>query len=250
MKLSWRKGLLFLAFILSLFANFIIYQRAEQYYLQLNGVQLDPLGLGLYPVNEDRPALADDQKLVVFVGDSRAFHWPFPQGLPQFQFINRGGAGQTSEQIAGRFDVHVLSLQPDVLIVQICINDLKTISLFPRQNDKIIETCKENIQEMVSKSLDLGVTVILTTIFPHGRIPIERRLFWSPDVAEGEREVNEFIDSLAGERVIVFDTSQVLGDENGIVRRDYSEDFLHLNETGYQVLNDELEKILMSLTGN
>jgi lysophospholipase L1-like esterase len=247
MKLTRITSFLFVTLILSLIANWIIYQRGEQYYLLFNSVQLDPLGMGLYPVDEDRPVLADDQKLVVFYGDSRAFHWPFPRGLTQFQFINRAGAGQTSEQIVGRFDVHVRSLQPNVVILQVGINDLKTIGLFPRQQRAIIENCKENIQEMLMKSLDLGATVILTTIFPQGRIPLERRLFWSPEVATGEQEVNAFIFSLADENVIVFDTSKVLSGENGIVRTEYSEDFLHLNETGYQALNAELEKILIDI---
>ena len=240
-------GILLFILLLSLVGNWILFNRGEQYYLLLNGVQLDPFGLGLYPSDAERPVLAEHQKLVVFFGDSRALHWPSPYNLPQFAFINRGGGGQTSEQIAGRYDEHVRALQPDFLIIQMCINDLKAIPLFPRQEMKIIGSCKENMQEIVSKSVEAETLVILTTIFPQGSIPLERRLFWSPAVAEAERSVNEFMHTLAGKNVIIFDTSEVLTDKNGSTILTYYEDFLHLNDTGYEALNNMLVDLLTNL---
>ena len=84
--------------------------------------------------------------------------------------------------------------------------------------------------------------VILATIFPLGRIPIERRPFWSADVAPAIAEVNRFIATLASESVQVFDAAAILSDERGVVAPRYSKDFLHLNETGYEALNRALAR--------
>jgi hypothetical protein len=126
-------------------------------------------------------------------------------------------------------------------------NDLKTIPLFPHLKETIIANCKANIEWITSAALDLGATVIWTTIFPLGQIPFERRPFWSPDVAEAIVEVNTFIASLEGEKVIIFDTAAVLANERGIVREEYSQDFMHLSEVGYEALDGELVRILETL---
>ncbi|MFC1975182.1 SGNH/GDSL hydrolase family protein [Chloroflexota bacterium] len=241
-------ALLSIALAASIVSNFITFNRGRQYYLQLNGTRLDPLGLSAYPpeANQDLPANSD-QVRVVFFGDSRAYQWTFPSGLEQFQFINRGIGSQTSVQVVERFDEHVAPLQPQVIIVQVCINDLKTIPLFPDKKEAIVANCQANIEKITSASLDLGATVILTSIFPLGEIPLERRPFWSADVAEASKEVNAFMHALAADNVVIFDTTAILADERGIVQKQYSQDFLHLSETGYEALNNELVDILVSL---
>ena len=233
--------------IISVALNFVIFNTAWQYYLQLNATRLDPLGLTVYKDVDQRLDINPQQTRVVFFGDSRAYSWIFPSRLNRFQFINRGIGAQTSAQAIERFADHVEPLNPQVIIVQICINDLKTIPLFPHLKKSIITTCKANLERIVSESLALETTVILTTIFPLGEIPIERRIVWSDDVAEAIDEVNAFIYSLEGENVIVFDTGAVLAEEQGIVREEYSRDFLHLNETGYVALNERLVDILRTL---
>lgn len=237
--------LLSVALLTSIVLNFVLFERGEQYYLQLNAMRLDPLGLSFYPTGTDQHSTM--QKKVVFFGDSRASNWTFPVGLDQFQFINRGIGAQTSAQVLERFDEHIAPLQPQVIIVQVGINDLKTIPIFPDQKASIIANCRANIEEIVSQSLDLGATVILTTIFPLGEVPLERKLFWSADVARAIKEVNASIYSLEGENVIVFDTVPILANEKGVVQPEYSRDLLHLTEAGYDALNEELVRILATL---
>jgi len=220
---------------------------ARQYYLQLNSTRLDPLGLTVYKDTDQQIEINPQQTRVVFFGDPRAYSWTFPSGLDRFQFINRSIGAQTSAQAIERFDEHIVPLKPQIIIVQICINDLKTIPLFPNLKRDIIATCKTNLERIVSESLDLGATVILTTIFPLGEIPIERRIVWSDDVAVAIDDVNAYIYSLEGGNVIVFDTVPVLANEQGIVREEYSRDFLHLNKAGYVALNEKLVDILAVL---
>ncbi len=52
--------------------NFILFERANTYYLALNASHLDPLGLKVYPTTTQPGIAKQNEKLVVFYGDSRA----------------------------------------------------------------------------------------------------------------------------------------------------------------------------------
>jgi lysophospholipase L1-like esterase len=135
-----------------------------------------------------------------------------------------------------------------MVIIQVCMNDLKTIPLFSERKQEIITDCEENIEMLVQKSLDLNATVILITVFPtSGNVPLARRLVWSNDGYEAIKEVNRFILSLKNEKVIVFDTASILSDSDGNLKPEYVHDLLHLNDKGYEILNIELVKILAYL---
>ncbi|WP_367267789.1 hypothetical protein [Okeania sp. SIO2C9] len=79
-------------------------------------------------------------------------------------------------------------------------------------------------------------------------VPFKRKFFWSPDiVATAIQEVNDFIYSLENEDVIIFDTGDILVNQQGKVRGEYSIDFIHLNRAGYKVLNEKLMPVLKRL---
>jgi hypothetical protein len=164
------------ALVVSLVFNALLFLQARHYYLQLNKTNLDPLGLSVFSADslpQDVPAAST--ATVVFFGDSRAEMWPAPAKLKGFSFVNRGINTQTSAQVLGRFDKHVVPLHPNIVIVQVGINDLKTIPLFPERKAAIITNCKANIQQIVARSVNSGATVILTTIFPIGPVPLTRQ---------------------------------------------------------------------------
>ncbi|MCD4739300.1 MAG: SGNH/GDSL hydrolase family protein [Anaerolineae bacterium] len=239
--------LLAVVLLVSIVLNYLLYERGRQYYLALSAARLDPLGLNYYSTAADQMELTNSElTTVVFFGDSRAANWPSPD-LEGFEFINRGIGAQTSEQAAGRFRHHVKPLQSQLIVVQVGINDLKTIPLFPERKESIIRNCEENIQQIVRWSIDMGAKVVLTTIFPIGEAPMEREPFWSNDVALAVDEVNEYIHSLEGEAVVIFDAYAILVGEGGAIEPEYSQDILHLNATGYERLNSELVKTLKGL---
>lgn len=233
------------ALLISVVLNVVIYRRADLYYRERNRVQLEPLGLDSYPADAEPRPVRDGRTRVVFLGDSRAFTWP-PPDLAAVEFINRGIGSQTTGQVLGRFDAHVAPLTPDIVVVQVGINDLKTIPLFPQERDAIVAKAQENIAAIVRKSQDLGATVIVTTIFPHGEVPWQRRFVWSPDVARAIIEVNDSLATLADERIFVLDAASILADQTGFVRREYQVDLLHINRAGYDALNERLIELLVS----
>jgi lysophospholipase L1-like esterase len=230
----------------SLAANWFLFRQGQWYYRQLNALRLDPLGLSYYGTEASRAQSTGlGEKLVVLYGDSRAAQWPAPE-VDSFAFVNRGIGNQTSAEVLHRFDDHVSPLRPDVVVVQVGINDLKTIPLsaFAERKEAIVANCQANIGQIVGLAADLDATVILTTVFPVGRVPLARRPFWSGDIALAVDEVNAYLRSLEGPRVIVLDAFAVLADADGRTQPAYSRDMLHLDAEGYTELNEELVRML------
>ena len=170
--------------------------------------------------------------------------WPAIADIP-FEFINRGINGQTTNQVLGRLSAHVASLSPQIVVVQVGVNDLRDFGAFPNQSQNIVNNSKQNIQKIVDRlTQELKATVILTTIFPTSVLSQSMRAYWSEDADRAIIEINKFIKSLKSDRVIILDAAALLADESGKVRPIYSRDLLHLNEQGYAMLNEELLKIL------
>ncbi len=233
--------------VASLACNWYLYQRDRADYAEIHRVRLDPLGLSVvWPTSPDGPAQAS-LPVAVMYGDSRAQDWPTGEVLSGYRIVNRGIGAQTTAQVLGRFDVHVAVEQPSVVIVQVGINDLKALPLFPGEEGWIVGNCEANIQEIVDRTRTIGARVVLSTVFPVGRVPIERLPVWSDRISASILEVNEFIVSLAGPDVVVLDGWSILANEQGQMRPEYSLDTLHVNALGYEALNTELESVLEQL---
>jgi lysophospholipase L1-like esterase len=231
----------------SVFLNVRLYRQAVQNYTETSAVQLDPYGLkhADFPPGPPAPAATPPLPTVLFFGDSRARGWITPN-VPGYRFVNRGIAGHTTEQIRGRFDAHVAPLSPRVVVLQAGINDLKAISVLPGRRTEIVADCKANLRDVISRARASGAAVIVTTIFPPGDVPLERKSIWSADVERAVEEVNADLRTLASDGVIVFDAWKVL-ESGGRLRDGLGQDTLHLNARGYEVLNVELAKVLQSL---
>lgn len=235
--------------LLSLGLNYNLYQRS---FLPFQKSKLDPLDLLAY-ADTSAELLADKKrKRVMFYGDSRAFAWPNVEGVSHARFINRGIGGQTSAQVLKRFPFHVAPYRPDIIVLQVCVNDLKLIPLFPKQREHIIRHCQQNLQQLVAEVTALKSTLILTTVYPIGDIDIIRRAFGfrEPPIIAAVDEVNAFIKTLATDKVIIFDSYSLLKGKGRKIAAEYSRDWLHLNPQGYRHLNKSLRKVLQGLLEN
>lgn len=236
-------GLLLLLLLLSAGISYQLIKRNRHLTRELARTLLDPLNLDDF---KDQPMLEEnmDTTTLLFFGDSRAAAWPNPVLGESFVFVNRGINGQSSAQAALRFGAHVAPVQPDVVVVQVCVNDLWRIPALPDEKEAIIAACQENISQIVEKSKALGATIILTTVFPVQDPPVLERMYWSSDIYDGIDLVNETIRSLAGDRVLVLDAYGLLVDKNSRLQDQYAADYLHINEVGYQMLNEALINLL------
>ncbi|MDJ0631980.1 MAG: GDSL-type esterase/lipase family protein [Xenococcaceae cyanobacterium MO_188.B29] len=251
MKLINQYGLLIIVsflLLVSLLANFSLYKELKLVYLSLYATSLNPLSIQRYSPDKIPKITTENSPKVVFFGDSRAVGWSKPE-LTEFQFINRGVGGQTSAQVLGRFDQHVAILNPDIIVVQVGINDLRMLPRSPNTREDIVKNCQENIAQIVQKAQEIGAKVILTTIFPlgEGNIPLKQRLFW-PSINQMKQDinsVNNYIKTLESD-VVILDAYNLLKSHEANYSN-YYRDLLHLNGRGYEFLNQQLSKLLAEL---
>lgn len=215
---------LWLALLLSVAANFVLLHAAKSYYAQA----LDPVGLGAF---EDT-----DTGGTILFGDSRISEWPTHLLTPLGKARNRGIRGHSTEQCAHRFEQHVLSAAPETLVMQMGVNDLKAIGLFPERRDEIVRTCISNIQSFVDRASEAGSDVVLFTIFPVGEVSLSRRLVWSEEIKTAIAQVNRELLAMETKGVQVIDAGERLEAVDGRIDPAYNRDLLHLNETGYKQL--------------
>ncbi len=227
-------GLLTLSLVGSLVLNHFFYKRA---FIPLQSARLDPIGLEYYPSTE-APVADSGKPSVMFYGDSRALSWP-TYATPDYDFINRAIGNQTSTQIVQRFDAHVVPLKPQLILIQMCVNDLKMIPLFPEKQNDILQDCKDNIQLLIKKAHKIDAKVILSTVFPLGHITVLRKALGAQaaPTVNGISSINNFIKTQAADNVLIFDSYALLVGGNSTIKPEYSRDWLHLNAEGYQHLN-------------
>lgn len=231
-------GLLLAALLASLAFNVLLWRDADYFYRDAQSLRLAPNEDDRVPAPQ-REARTDARPLWVFFGDSRAAAWPAPN-IPGLAFRNLGIGGQTSVQVAGRMHPQLLPLRPERVLLQVGINDLKGIALFPERRDEIVANTQRHIDEIVAGARGIGAEVIVSTVFPRARLGPTRRLYWSKQVDEAVLAVNRHIATMASPGVTVFDAAAVLRDAHGIVRPEYALDELHLQDRGYEALNAAL----------
>lgn len=241
--------LLILALGGSLVLNYFFYKKA---FIPFNQIKLDPAQISYYPQDSEIEKQGT-QPTVMYYGDSRTLSWPV-LNTTDYRFVNRAIGNQTSTQILQRFDAHVTSHEPEVILVQMCVNDLKMIPLFPTQRDDIIKSCKENIRGVITNARSINAKIALSTVFPLGNISILRQALGTTEtsIVDGIDEINSFINTLAADDVKIFDSYSLLKGNGRKINPIYSQDWLHLNSLGYAHLNNHLAEFLKQMieTGN
>ena len=233
-----RKVAVIVALVGCCTVTFLALRFARNLYAEVQQTRLDPLGLraARFDSSIDRP-------LVVFYGDSRASEWPEPSwGVGRT--LNRGIAAQTTEQVLWRFEQSFSQLSPRVIVIQVGINDLKTIPLFPDRASAIVSRSKENLSALVARARERCELVVVCTVIPTGEIELLRKPVWSEKVNAAVVSVNEHILSLTSSRVLVFNITNVVVGHDGKLIEEFQRDFLHLSPSGYAALNRSLGELL------
>ena len=121
--------------------------------------------------------------------------------LEGFEFINRGIGGETTAQLRMRFKPDVLALKPDVVILQLGINDLVVLGaapnralvllgVAPNHATATIQQCQDNLKVLVEKLTKQAIEVILLTIIPPAKLNLARMLVWSERIGQSVVEIN------------------------------------------------------------
>ena len=178
---------------------------------------------------------------IVFIGDSITDYYPldnYYQDLPLATY-NRGIAGDVTSGVLGRLQNSLFDLAPTKVVLLIGINDIDV-----GVSD---ETILANYKEILSriKAALPATQVHCMSILPQHEA-VER--FLPMKAADNNKRIvalDEKISALAETYGYTYvDLYSSLVDENNILRKELSDDGLHLNDAGYAIWTSILKPYL------
>ncbi len=236
-------ALLALAFLAACALSLLLYRQAMTFYQREAEVRLRPIDTRFANYNAALAAQPKTKPRIVIFGESRAAMWrsSVPKNWGDLEFVNRGIGGETTAQIRLRLEADVLALDPDLVILQMGDNDIKTIAVLPpSRKEQIVAETEQNIRSIATTIADRGIPVIVTTIFPPAPPELARRPIWSSEINAQIDHVNARLLNWSHPNVTVADCDAILR-RGAHIDPAYAIDTLHLNQAGYEALNLALE---------
>ncbi len=184
----------------------------------------------------DGGAGSGESRTIVLFGDSRILQWPSFPCPGDSRVVNQGVGNETTAQGLLRLQRDVLDLNPDIVVIQFGVNDLKSVGVLSDQGDRIEAECAANIRRMIDAIRAIGSKVVLLTIIPVGEVPLTRRLVWSDETIDAIDHVNRELREMQNPGVAVLDCDPILRGGRRI-RPGFAMDLLHLNPAGYSKLS-------------
>ena len=181
--------------------------------------------------------VAEDQKALVFLGDSITQGWGDTLGgaFPGAKVANRGISGDTTRGVLLRLEEDVLSLHPSGVVLLIGTNDLEE-----NADPEIIAANLKLILAALKKA-DSSMPIVLCQVFPSST-SMKRP-------AEKIKQINQlYAAAVKGDAQVTFiQTWLLFADGNGDARQAEFPDLLHPNKAGYAKWAAALTPILSTL---
>ncbi len=192
---------------------------------------IDPAGLKRYHDDNVRlPPPAPGEDRVVFMGDSITDAWApsFAKLFPGKPYIGRGISGQTTQQMLVRFRPDVIDLDPKVVVILAGTNDIAGNT--GRSTQRMIE---DNLISMIQLAECNRIRVVLVSVLPAADY------WWHPGMQPAQKIIalNVWIEEYAAKHGLVYvDCHTPMADENGGMKKAYSQDGVHPNAAGYALM--------------
>ena len=182
--------------------------------------------------------LTAGQKRIVFMGDSITEFWSVlnPKFFAGKPYVNRGISGQTTPQMLIRFGPDVIALKPSLVILMAGINDIAG-----NTGPSTLEMIANNIFSMAELAKANNIKLILCSVLPAYDFP------WSSGKQPAEKvaSLNKMIQKYANDNGILYlDYYSAMVNEQKGLNSAYSDDGVHPNKAGYEVMNPLLEKAI------
>ena len=172
---------------------------------------------------------------VVILGGSMLSQWDLAKAFPGKDYVNRSIDGQGTAQLVLRFNQDVAQLKPRVVVIVPGIDDIaRGVSLADIQQNVIL-------MAQLAKAHGIRVAYAsLPAVNPKGTNPVAPVV--TPDKV---REVNKWMYLYATDHGDTYvDFWSQLGDTQTLLKREYSEDGISLNDAALKAIAPVLEKKL------
>ena len=190
------------------------------------------------PAQEKIPTL-------LLLGDSRMAQWGLPD-IGGWRVVNGALGGLTTGQIAAVTPNLLDEFQPQTVVVEVGINDLKFIGLRPDLAAETISLAISNLTRVVADCERRHCPIVILKTWPAGTPSLARRLVWNRHVAAAVEEFNQRLEKLnvpaRGGWVVDLWGNSGLKPE----ARDYT-DTLHFRPDFYERLTPVLAKQLAAI---
>jgi lysophospholipase L1-like esterase len=196
-------------------------------------------------------APAKDEARVVFMGDSITDIWNhIPAGFfPGKPYVNRGIGGQTTPQMLIRFRPDVLALQPRVVVILAGTNDIAG-----NTGPMTLGETEGNLASMAGLAQAHGIRVVLASVMPVNDVstPEGKKIIQTEGRPPAKiLELNERIKKYVAEHGEVYlDYFSATVDEHGLLKAELTNDGLHPNGKGYEVMAPLAEKAIQEALGH
>ena len=181
------------------------------------------------------------EKRIVFFGDSVIAGWGtiYSEFFVNKTYINRGINGQTTSQMLLRFRHDVIELKPKIVVILAGTNDIAG-----NTGHVTLETILENLISMYELAKANHIKVILCSVLPAYDYPWKT----GQEPAEKIETLNKMIQIFAkASDVMYVNYYSVMVDNRKGLKAIYSEDGVHPNKVGYQVMAPIIEKAINNL---
>lgn len=235
--------LILLLLVVIIVAGLALFRTYKSSYMRYNLLRADPLEIAGVNEGGSRSLLLNTG--VWMIGDSRVSRWPEEMLKDSTGIANLGIEGQTSAQVLYRFRNYLDTATPSLVILEVGINDLKNIGIDADLAGSVTRQYYLNIEQMIQMCRGRNIRMILITIFSVGKIELPRMLIWNRAAGEAISEANLRLESYCdNDTIYYFDANAILTDNGTTVRREYQDDFLHINTSGYEALSIRLQELI------
>jgi lysophospholipase L1-like esterase len=188
--------------------------------------------------NRTLAAPASGEGRVVFMGDSITDGWQQPRYggfFPGKPYVDRGISGQTTPQMLLRFRPDVIDLKPKVVVILAGTNDIAA-NTGPTTNEEI----QGNLESMSELARAHDIRVVLASVTPVSAYHVASPAAVPQTTARPMARIkalNDWIASYAASHGGVYlDYFSAMTDQTGLLRAELSEDDLHPNAKGYEIM--------------
>ncbi len=189
---------------------------------------------------------------VVFMGDSITDAWPQPRFGRFFEgkpYVGRGISGQTTPQMLVRFRPDVIALAPKVVVILAGTNDIAG-NTGPMTDEEI----EGNLASMSELARANGIKVVLSSILPTSAYHYTPGSPGAPQTTMRPmariRALNAWIERYARDNGHIYlDYFSAMVDRDGVLRAELSQDDLHPNAQGYDIMGPLAEAAIARALG-
>ncbi len=191
-------------------------------------------------------------RTVLLMGDSRMTDWGLPQ-IEGWRVVNAGLPGITTAQLVSCCRTLLDQVRPQMVVIQIGINDLKLLGVRPDLGEAVTVTCVSNIMAVVSECRRVGVRVVVIPVWPAGKVTLARRVVWSDAVDPAVTETNARLQRLLANEEGVYVADLLLELTHGLSKENCERlyrDTLHLKSETYVRLSALLAETVKAGMGD